>query len=353
MPFAGVSVISRGKLLEDTFPMPVINASAASGYHLLIVEEYSCTSRSAVSRSFTVGGHTWRIYYYPDDDGFISLNLYLHEEPTATPVKAQYKFSFIDESDKQESARIHRLKIFEFQAYSMNSCGRLMTRENLGKSKHFKNDSFTIRCDIVVINNVTTTTTSEFKEIEVPSSDMQRNFMDLLLTGEGTDVVFEVGGETFAAHRCILAARSTVFRALLFGPMKEGTSTMVQVNDMDPNVFKTMLDFIYGDSLLVPEAGENSWVLLQHLLVAADRYDLQRLKHMCEKKLCEHISVSTATTVLALADEQGCGELKKACYGFLRCPVNLRAVVDTEGFDHIQGSCPHLIKDIIFGVLPS
>ncbi|KAB8112811.1 hypothetical protein EE612_051545, partial [Oryza sativa] len=38
----------------------------------------------------------------------------------------------------------------------------------------------------------------------------------------GADVTFQVGGETVAAHRAVLAARSRVFRAELFGPMKEG-----------------------------------------------------------------------------------------------------------------------------------
>jgi hypothetical protein len=29
---------------------------------------------------------------------------------------------------------------------------------------------------------------------------MKQNFTDLLVAGEGTDVVFQVGGETFYAH---------------------------------------------------------------------------------------------------------------------------------------------------------
>jgi speckle-type POZ protein len=73
----------------------------------------------------------------------------------------------------------------------------------------------------------------------------------------------------------------------------------VQIDDMDAMVFKTMLRFIYGDSLSLPtEAkGNEKWndeegvALLQHLLVAVVRYDLQRLREMCEKRMCDHISV--------------------------------------------------------------
>ncbi|XP_044428726.1 BTB/POZ and MATH domain-containing protein 2-like [Triticum aestivum] len=187
---------------------------------------------------------------------------------------------------------------------------------------------------------------------EVPSSDMQQNFTDLLQSREGTDVVFEVGGETFAAHRCILAARSTVFRALLLGPMKkEGTSTVVHVDDMDATAFEAMLGFICGESLPVPADHENEGVMLQHLLVAADRYDVPRLRLLCEKKLCENICVSTAMTILALAEQHGCNGLKKACYDFLRFRDNLREALATDGFDHLCRSCPTVMKDVILAML--
>jgi hypothetical protein len=43
MAFAGVSVIADGKLLAGA-TKPIINAGAASGYHLLVVEGYSRTT---------------------------------------------------------------------------------------------------------------------------------------------------------------------------------------------------------------------------------------------------------------------------------------------------------------------
>ncbi|KAF7098972.1 hypothetical protein CFC21_100666 [Triticum aestivum] len=226
-----------------------------------------------------------------------------------------------------------------------------MTREELKKHLKDKDNSFTIRCDIVVKNP--TWNTSPF--ILVPPPDMPRNISDFLLAGEGTDVVCRVGDETFAAHRCVLAARSTVFRAALFGPMKEGTSStaaVVQIDDMHAAVFKALLGFIYGDSLPVPTQDENEGDLLQHLLVAADRYDIPRLKAMCEKNLCEHIDVSTVATILALADQHRCDGLKQTCYQYPRCPANLSAFVATDGFDHLYRSCPALMKDMMLAMLP-
>jgi speckle-type POZ protein len=63
-------------------------------------------------------------------------------------------------------------------------------------------------------------------------------------------VRFLVEGRTFAAHRCVLAARSPVFSAELYGGMKESdTAHPVQVDEMRADVFKNLLHFIYTDSL--------------------------------------------------------------------------------------------------------
>jgi len=96
---------------------------------------------------------------------------------------------------------------------------------------------------------------------------------------------------------------------LLIGPMKERSSRHVQIDDMEPRVFKAMLHFIYTDAL--PEMDKGDTVAMaQHLLVAADRYDLERLKLMCEHKLCECISTSMETTTLVLAEQHRCKGLK-------------------------------------------
>ena len=67
----------------------------------------------------------------------------------------------------------------------------------------------------------------------------------LLAAREGADVTFQVAGEAFRAHRCILAARSPVFKAELFGAMKESTSTgaCIRIGDMLPQVFNAFAAF--------------------------------------------------------------------------------------------------------------
>ena len=60
------------------------------------------------------------------------------------------------------------------------------------------------------------------ESLMVPPPVLQRHLGNLLDSELGGDVTFEVdGGELFAAHRCVLAARSSVFKAELFGSMVE------------------------------------------------------------------------------------------------------------------------------------
>jgi speckle-type POZ protein len=235
-----------------------------------------------------------------------------------------------------------------------------MKRDAMESLKHLKGDSFTLRCDVVIVEDVKAKATSGSAAspfVAVPPPDMQRHFTDLLMSKEGTDVTFEVGGETFAAHRCVLAARSRVFRAELFSPMKEGstsTADAIHVEDMDARVFRIMLAFIYSDSEPKMEKDDDEDVvsLWQHLLVAADRYDLQRLKLMCEDKLCGFIDVNTMTSILSLAERHNCDGLKKACYDFLGSPGKLKAIVATNGFVQLAGSCPSVIKELVAMLAP-
>ena len=140
----------------------------------------------------------------------------------------------------------------------------------------------------------------------------------MLETGVGADVNFEVG-ETFPAHRRLLAARSSVFMAQLFGPMEEKDATCIQIVDMDARVFKMMLQFIYTDTL--PSIDDDEITeMAQHLFVAADRYNLGRLKLICTTMLCDRIDSITVPTMLAFAERHGCDRLKKACFKFLASP---------------------------------
>nr|CAD1826075.1 unnamed protein product [Ananas comosus var. bracteatus] len=138
--------------------------------------------------------------------------------------------------------------------------------------------------------------------------------------------------------------------------MKEKSMQRIEIADVEAVVFKALLRFIYSDSVpdLTEELAKESPALMaQHLLAAADRYGLERLRLICEDKLCEQVDVSTVATTLALAEQHRCDRLKAACLEFVASPEVLIAVMLTDGFEHLKKSCPLVLNDLVkkFGCL--
>lgn len=189
--------------------------------------------------------------------------------------------------------------------------------------------------------------------IIVSEPSVLQDLASLLRDGDGADVTFVVGGRSFPAHRCVLAARSAVFRAELFGPMKEKAATRVKVDDMEPSIFEALLHFVYMDTLPDGDGGvatdddKDRNVPMQHLLVAADRCGLDTLRLMCEVGMCRSIDADTVATTLALAEQRRCMQLKNACLGFIASRGMLGAVVQTSGFCHLVESCPLVLLEIL------
>lgn len=147
------------------------------------------------------------------------MSLYLViDEDAAEEVTAWFRFGFKAEKPwfsflkKAKSApsppRTSAVHNFGAEGKSLGF-PRFVKCEELEQSKHLKRDSFTIRCEDVVIHSVFAEGSANKpapKVVLVPPSDLNQHLGGLLLTGKGADVVFEAGGQTFAAHRCVLAA---------------------------------------------------------------------------------------------------------------------------------------------------
>ncbi|XP_066385077.1 BTB/POZ and MATH domain-containing protein 1-like [Miscanthus floridulus] len=121
--------------------------------------------------------------------------------------------------------------------------------------------------------------------------------------------------------------------AEFFGGMNERSSQSVRIEDMDADVFKVMLHFIYTDRASeLDEEPEMAMAMAQHLLATADRYGLDRLK----------------LTTLALAEQHKCSLLKAKCVDFIaRLPETLDTVLATEGYNHLVASCPLVLTELL------
>ncbi|KAJ3702261.1 hypothetical protein LUZ61_005966 [Rhynchospora tenuis] len=351
--------------MSSSMTTSVVQAEAETGSHQFKILGYSLTKGIGIQKCifsdvFTIGGYKWVIKFYPD--GYVTENkdfisFYLVLKSDVTDVKAQYGFTILQQNGVPSDIRFKSSPVVFMgtigACYKAWGCRQFVKRSEFEESECLKDDAFTVECTVTVVTNLQTTTPHS---VTVPPSNLNQHLVRLLESEDGADVTFVVKGESFKAHRCVLAARSAVFRAELFGCMREKWTDTITINDIEAPVFKSMLCFIYSDSVPGFEGNNNDdgndgqsqelRLMAQHLLVAADRYDLDRLKLMCEDLLCKNLDVSTVASTLILAEERNCKQLKAACRRFMSSPVVFKAVAQTDGFYLLLKSFPSILKDI-------
>ena len=144
-----------------------------------------------------------------------------------------------------------------------------------------------------------------------PPSSFRSDIGTLWEDRDCEDVVFSVDGTEIRAHRCILCARSPVFRALLAGHFAEGLQKdrKVIIADVEPIVFEQLLRFLYVDDL---DPVPHKDCKMDALFVAADKYQITRLAGLCEQHFIENLSTENCCQNLILAEAIGALDLKQA-----------------------------------------
>ncbi|KAH1083084.1 hypothetical protein J1N35_022845 [Gossypium stocksii] len=337
-----------------------------NGSHRFTIKGYSLAKGMGVgkhiaSESFTVGGYQWAIYFYPDgknpEDHSTYVSVFVALASEGTDVRALFELTLLDQSGKgKHKVHSHFDRALESGPYTLKYRGsmwgykRFFRRAMLETSDFLKDDCLKINCTVGVV--VSETDCPRLHSIQVPESDIGSHFGILLENEEGSDITFNVFGEKFHAHKLVLAARSPVFEAEFSDRMEDDNEIIV--TDMEPKVFKALLHFIYRDSLIDDEEfiGTSSSsmpsvsdALAAKLLAAADKYDLPRLRLMCESVLCKDISVNSVANILALADRHHAMDLKSVCLKF--AAENLVAVMRSDGFEYLKENCPSLQSELL------
>ncbi|KAH9615939.1 hypothetical protein KSS87_002891 [Heliosperma pusillum] len=345
----------------------IAKIDTVDGSHEFRINGYSLSKGIGIGKyiasdTFMVGGYLWAIYFYPDgkspEDNANYVSLFIALANEGTDVRALFELKLEDQSGRNNhKVHSHFGRPLETGPYTLKYRGsmwgykRFFRRTSLETSDYLKDDCLVITGTVGVVKSHTEG--PKLYSYSVPPSDIGKQFGKLLESKIGTDVTFEVDDEIFAGHSVVLAAQSPVFRAQLFGPMREKSMNFIKIEDMEAPVFKALLHFIYWDEL--PEMYElTGWnskgastLMAQHMLAAADRYGLERLKLLCEFKLGEDIAINTVATTLALAEQHHCVQLKSNCLKFIALRENLRAVMQTDGFEYLKASCPPVISELL------
>ncbi|KAF8646547.1 hypothetical protein HU200_065768 [Digitaria exilis] len=273
--------------------------------------------QSIPSNAFSAGGYMWRVHYFPH--GVNKAN-----EGNCISILVQLV---------SKSRNVNAI----WEAFMLDKGGEPCHR-TAARSDYLTEGHIVFVCAIMVVRGGV---------IRVPPPDIKEHFGKLLDSTDGTDVSFAIDGETFHAHRVVLAARSPVFKAKLLGSMVEATMSSITLHGIAPATFRVMLQFMYTDALPGDdELGGPPVDMIQKLLAAADRYALDRLKLICAHKLCDDMSVDTVAATLACAEMYSCSELKSQCIDFFAADDNFKKAVLTKGFVQLVQMFPSIIDEL-------
>ena len=203
------------------------------------------------------------------------------------------------------------------------------------------NDRVIIRATITTFGDLETTVAAVAPAFTPPNT-VAADLKSMLDSGYKSDITFYCGHREFAAHRSILGARSPYFKGLFASTMRDADSDDLPITDIEPDVFEQLLLWVYAGE--VTEAALRAKDMLEHLLMAANRYECVGLKLLCEAKLCEGLSVENAAMRLVLAEQAGAAKLKEACLELIK--LNAAAVMGTTGWTHVASNI-ELVNEVL------
>ncbi|XP_050545491.1 protein roadkill isoform X3 [Daktulosphaira vitifoliae] len=280
-----------------------------------------------------------------DEESKDYLSLYLLlVSCNKTEVRAKFKFSILN-AKREETKAMESQRAYRFVQGKDWGFKKFIRRDFLLDEANglLPDDKLTIFCEMtrlqvsVVADSVNISGQSNAVQFKVPECRLPDDLGNLFEVQKFSDVTLSVSGREFQAHKAILAARSPVFAAMFEHEMEERKQNRVAITDVDHEVLREMLRFIYTGR------AANLERMADDLLAAADKYALERLKVMCEEALCNNLSVDNAADILILADLHSADQLKVQTIEFIN--THATDVMETTGWKTMIQSHPHLIAE--------
>ena len=189
------------------------------------------------------------------------------------------------------------------------------------------NDTLKIICEVKIVTWTTPKFESKINEdfTSTLSNNSKIKILErLFLEDEFSDIkLVTTCGKELKAHKCIVAAESPAFAAMFKHDMIENKSNTVNIPDVDHEVLKEMLRFIYMGEV------EDIKKMASELFIAADKYDIQDLKSKCEKYIANNITVENSIEVFELADKYNAEQLKNRTMHFMKSNIADMMKMDT------------------------
>ncbi|XP_046683546.1 kelch-like ECH-associated protein 1B [Homalodisca vitripennis] len=118
-----------------------------------------------------------------------------------------------------------------------------------------------------------------------------------------TDIILEVGSESFQAHKVVLAAASPYFKAMFTGGLMECGMTKVKLQGVNPTAMAKIIVFMYTGTIRVTEP------TVCQVLPAATMLQVANVVEACCTFLERQLDPTNAIGIAAFAEQHGCRDL--------------------------------------------
>ncbi|KAK3773789.1 hypothetical protein RRG08_010998 [Elysia crispata] len=142
------------------------------------------------------------------------------------------------------------------------------------------------------------------------------------------DIFLVVGRHKFQAHKNILAAASSFFKAMFLSGMEEQSQREIQLHDVSADIFRVLMKFIYTGMVSVNAE------TCQDLLSAADMLGIDDVVDICSQFLIESLVPCNCVGIYAFADAHNLVHLKHQARLFLE--KNFVAAVEEDEFVYLE-----------------
>ncbi|KAK1661458.1 hypothetical protein QYE76_049617 [Lolium multiflorum] len=361
----------RSAVVRGTHEFHIVGCSGRKRFASVV------SSSSIKSGSFLAGGHTWALACTLDDQGSLA-SITLELLGTARDVVFTASIRIEDPLGEWPTAvwQSDAIRIQETRTWQLS----VPDAYHGHGTRYVRDDRLTIECTIAVLEEYSPKAAVETRNYfvsVVPPPTIAQDLHKLLLVNESKsgsgsshyeerrrhcmqpDVTFVVEETEIQAHKLVLAMRSPVFAAEF---RWHTNGTLLSIDDMSASTFRAMLRFIYTDELPIKASNDTSHsvskekyasrrreAMARDLLVASDRYDLERLRIMCQNILLESIDASTVMeTLLLVRGRCTCCQLEDSCIEYIASDPEVYAVVRaTEEYQELKKSCSPLIIEIM------
>ncbi|XP_073837566.1 TD and POZ domain-containing protein 5-like [Musca autumnalis] len=194
----------------------------------------------------------------------------------------------------------------------------------------------------IPVERVTITPKRKLKKDIENVATITNDFAKILTSNEYSDITLVArDGSEFKAHKLILSVRSEVFAAMFRNNFAESETNRIEIEDMEGEVLREMLNHIYTDREIPREPRD----MAAQLFAAANKYALSNLKKMCETALIKTLDFASVADTLLLAERHSNDELKSKAIQF--AVNNIKTVTETTSWKNLRETEPRLCVDVL------